>query len=248
MVISETYLRSFVPQRFIEDERYRSGHVHILAPAPGTLILGMHTPEMKQVAKELSRSGEWRSQLGIWENHLPLTGEGGLSHEERMIWGLTLDYVKVPLEERLARVESFIPSIDNWAICDTFCSNAKWIDRSDKEAVWLRVCDWMSSSEEFRARTGLILSLAHFLGAGEIGRTLETIALRGFSDDDPYYIRMGVAWLFATALAKDYELTLSYLLDRRLSPWIHNKSIQKAIESYRITDVQKTYLRTLKLR
>ena len=103
----------------------------------------------------------------------------------------------------------------------------------------------MASSDEFVARTAIVLSLAHFLSGDLLGRTLHAVAARRFSDDDPYYIRMAVAWLFATALAADYEATLPYLSDRRLDRWIHNQSIRKARESFRVPDDRKQFLKTL---
>ena len=119
MPTTESYLMTFVPERFLTDEKYRRGHINILAPREGTRILGMHTPEMKLVAKQLVKSGEWEGQLAQWsgretsdsnskansDGKRPLTGKDGLTHEERMIWGLVIDYVKVPLEERLEMIE-----------------------------------------------------------------------------------------------------------------------------------------------
>lgn len=253
MPITESYLMAFVPERFLTDEKYRKGHISILAPAEGTRILGMHTPQMKLVAKELAKSGEWREQIKEWSgkqpingSKRPLTGKYGLTHEERMIWGLIIDYVKVPLEERLKMIEEFIPAVDNWAICDNFCCNAKWVEKEDKERIWTFIEGLIASEEEFRARVGLILALAHFLDENNLARTIETVADREFQDGDPYYIRMGAAWLFAEALCKQYDTVLPYIKYRRLNPWIHNKSIQKARESWRISDEQKAELKSMK--
>lgn len=246
MLITQEYLKEFVPECFLTDERYRWGHLHILAPAEGTRILGMHTPEMKKVAKDLVRCGDWLEQLELWAGHRPLKGAEGLLHEEQMIWGLIIDYIKVPLDERLKLIEEFIPAIDNWAICDNFCCNSKWVEKEDKARIWPYVEGLIASEDEFRARTGLVLALAHFLDSDNISRTLAAIEDRGYQEDAPFYIRMAAAWLFAEALSKNYETTLPYLLDGRLSRWIHNKSIQKARESFRITPEQKTYLSTLK--
>ena len=263
MPTTESYLMSFVPERFLTDEKYRRGHINILAPREGTRILGMHTPEMKLVAKQLVKSGEWERQLAQWSGReasstdnsggkagkagkRPLTGENGLTHEERMIWGLVIDYVKVPLEERLEMIEEFIPAVDNWAICDNFCCNAHWVEKEDKERIWSFISGLIDSKEEFRARVGLILALAHFLDNDNLPRTLNTVAERAYRDEDPYYIRMGAAWLFAEALCKQYESALPYIKSRRLSPWIHNKSIQKARESYRISEDRKTELKSMK--
>ena len=245
-MIDTSYLQRFVPERFLCDERYRRGHISILAPAEGTRILGMHTPEMKQVARDLVRSGEWREQLERWTTHQPLTGAEGLTHEERMIWGLVLDGAKMPLAERLAAIDAFIPAIDNWAICDNFCCNAKWVDREDQERIWAYLVGLMDAREEFRARVGLVLALAHYLDPAHLVRTLDTLCRRGYGDEDPYYIRMAAAWLLAEALCKQYESALPYVERPALSRWIHNKAIQKARESYRITPEQKAYLNTLK--
>jgi len=245
--LTEKYLSSFVPERFLTDERYRSGHIHVLAAKEGTRILGMHTPEMKKVAKDLVREGNWKTQLERWRSHVPLTGAAGLTHEERMIWGLVIDYVRVPLPERLNLLEAFIPAIDNWALCDNLCCNAKWVEKENKEEVWTFVRGLIASDEEFRARVGLILALAHFLDPENLPRTLESVAVRGYQDSDPYYIRMGAAWLFAEGLCKNYNVALEYLQDRRLVRRIHNKAIQKARESRRITDEQKQRLQALKI-
>ena len=267
MPTTESYLMTFVPERFLTDEKYRRGHINILAPREGTRILGMHTPEMKLVAKQLVKSGEWEGQLAQWsgretsdsgretsdsnskansDGRRPLTGKDGLTHEERMIWGLVIDYVKVPLEERLEMIEEFIPAVDNWAICDNFCCNAHWVEKEDKERIWSFISELIDSKEEFRVRVGLILALAHFLDKDNLPRTIKAVADRAFSDEDPYYIRMGAAWLFAEALCKQYESALPYIKSRRLSPWIHNKSIQKARESYRISEERKAELKSLR--
>jgi len=244
-LLTEQYLTSFVPERFTNDEHYRNGHIHILAPKEGTRILGMHTPEMKKVAKSIAKDGRWKEQLNHWKNHQPLTGAEGLTHEERMIWGLTVNYIKVPLADRLQLIEDFIPAIDNWAICDNFCCNAKWVEKEDKEKIWTFIQSLIGAEEEFRVRVGLILSLAHFLSQDHILRTLDTVASRGFQDSDPYYIRMGAAWLFAEGLCKSYDTTLVYIQNCRLSRWIHNKTIQKARESWRVSDGQKQELKSI---
>ena len=125
-------------------------------------------------------------------------------------------------------------------------SLSQWVEKEDKEQIWQYIVTLISSEDEFRCRVGLILSLAHYLSDDNLIRTLDTIAGRNYSDSDPYYIRMGVAWLFAEGLCKQYAQTLPYIIEGRLSRWIHNKSIQKARESFRITDAQKHYLNTLK--
>ena len=253
-IITKTDLTPYIAERFLTDPKYRQGHVNIISGAPGTEILGLHTPDMKRIAKDIASGNSFQAQFDAFRSHAPLTGEGGLTHEERMIWGLAIDYIApkaIKIKNRLSLIEDFIPAIDNWAICDTFCCNAKWIDRALKSEdsaneIWQYVSGLIDSSDEFRSRVGLIISLAHFLGPDCIKRTLDTVVERNYSDSDPYYIRMGAAWLFAEALVKQYDIALPYILNHRLSPWIHNKSIQKARESFRISPDAKSYLNSLK--
>ena len=124
--------------------------------------------------------------------------------------------------------------------------DAKWVEKEDKALLWPRLKGLMDSGEEFRARVGLILSLAHFLDAENLPRTLDYVVQRGFKDTDPYYIRMGAAWLMAEGLCKHFDLAKTYFQERRLSRWIHNKALQKARESWRMTDERKEYLQSLK--
>ena len=253
-IITKTDLTPYIAERFLTDPKYRQGHINIISGAPGTEILGLHTPDMKRIAKDIASGDSFQAQFDAFRSHVPLTGEGGLTHEERMIWGLAINYLKssgISLNQRLALIEDFIPAIDNWAICDTFCCSSKWMDQalkqpSSADQVWQFILCLINSTDEFRARVGLILSLAHLLDKDHVVRTLDAIANRQYVDSDPYYIRMGAAWLFAEALVKQYDIALPYILDHRLSPWIHNKSIQKARESFRISPETKTYLNSLK--
>lgn len=243
--VTKDRLRTLVCERFITDERYRNWHINILATAPGTEVLGLHTPEMKAVARELARSSEWKEQLRVWSAHSPLCGRNGLSHEERMIWGLTINYVKCPLEERIELVDNFLPAIDNWAICDTFCASSGWAERADREKVWEYLRSLMDGGGEFRTRTALIMAMSHFTGPGDLGRTLDLIGHSGLREGEPFYVQTGAAWLLATCLRKDPDRTREWIKTASLPEDILRLYVRKARES-RVTRDYATGLESVR--
>jgi 3-methyladenine DNA glycosylase AlkD len=235
----EELLTPHICGRFLSDEKYRKGHISILAPSEGTRIMGLHTPEMKLIAKRIVSSGNKDNILDGLQKQLTLKGKESLYHEERMVWGLVLDYMLVPLEERLSRIDKFLPSIDNWAICDNFCSNSKWVEKVDKEALWEWITSLLSTPKdsphyEFTVRTGLIMSMCHFLDEGVIERTFSALEKIHLTEGEPYYIKMGTAWLLATALAKNTPGTRLYVNSCTLPKDILKLYARKARES-RIT-------------
>ena len=225
-IYREEVLGPLVPERYRNDAHYRMGHIHIIAPAPGTEVLGLHTPQMKSVAKAIAARQDWEAVLDDWE------ADGNLSHDERIIWGLTLDYLKIPLEKRLTRIRALIRRMDNWAICDTFCCNAKWI-KGDAVRPFILEC-LAPGNPEFTRRTGLILMMAHFLDEASLPRTFGDIVSMDLRPDEPYYVRMGVAWLLATALAKHPDKTRTFVADAPIPSDILRLYVRKARES-RIT-------------
>ncbi len=225
-IYREEVLSPLVCERFRNDPHYRSGHINIVAPAPGTEVLGLHTPEMKAVAKEIARRGDLPEILDDWES------DGALSHDERIIWGLTIDYMKCPLEERLERIRGFLPVIDNWAICDTFCCNAKWV-KDDSVRPFVLEC-LKSGQPEFTRRVGLLFLMCHFLSPEHLSRTFSDIDSMKLRAGEPYYVQMGTAWLLATALAKNEEETRRYVSGCTLPEDIIRLYVRKARES-RIT-------------
>ena len=215
-----------VCERFRTEEHYRNGHIHIIAPAPGTEIIGLHTHEMKAAAKALARRNDLPDILDDWQ------ADGALSHDERIIWGLTLDYMKCPIETRAVRIREFLPFIDNWAICDTFCCNAKWIRGDDIRPCILECI--RPGQPEFTRRVGLILTMCHFLDTEHLERSFRDIESMNLHSGEPYYVRMGVAWLLATALAKHPDETRRFVNGSSLPDDIIRLYVRKARES-RIT-------------
>ena len=224
-----------VCERFVNDEKYRKGHVGIVAAKPGTIIMGLHTPEMKAFAKEDAARPEWREDLKFLASSAAISP---LSHEERTIWGLTVDYVKCGIDERLEYLDALIPHIDNWAICDTVCCNSRWADKvPDRPEVWKYILRKLKSRQEFTRRVGIVLMLGHFLDKDYFGRCLKALASMDLVCGEPYYVRMGVAWFLATALAKFPDETREYVSSASLPEDIVSLYVRKARESFRTRSI-----------
>lgn len=220
-----------VCERFRNDAKYRDGHIRIVAAKPGTEILGLHTPEMKAFAKDAAAKPDWREDLEFIASSAALSP---LSHDERIIWGLTVDYVKCNVDERLAFVDDFLPYIDNWAICDTFCSNAVWARKQGARlVVWNYIQTKLKSPEEFIRRFAIIMMLSSFLVDEYVGKCFAAISSMGLKDGEPYYVRMAVAWFLATALAKYPDKTRDFVSSSKLPRDIVALYVRKAKESFR---------------
>ena len=161
--------------------------------------------------------------------------------EENQLQAFIISRIK-DLNECMENLETFLPYVDNWATCDQMSPK---IFKKHKEELLMHVKEWIESDKTYTVRFGVGMLMEHFLDDDFDPVYPEMVAkLRS----EEYYVNMMIAWYFATALAKQYELVLPYLEDKRLDDWVHNKAIRKSIESYRITDEQKAYLRTLKVR
>ncbi len=194
-------------------------------------MLGIRLPLLKKMAKELAK-GDWRTYLSdACDDYF----------EEIMLQGFTLGFAKAGMEEILPYVERFIPKINNWSVCDSFCANFK-IAAKEREKMWDFLMDYREGSE-FEQRVVAVMLMDHFLTGEYIDRVTEVLE----SLDNPgYYTRMAVAWAVATAYAKFPEKIKPVIEEQRLDAWTHNKAIQKMVESYRVSVDDKMYLKALK--
>ena len=142
----------------------------------------------------------------------------------------------------IAEVEAFLPYIDNWATCDQLSPR---VFKKEPEKLLPYIQSWIKSDRTYTVRFAIGMLMQHFLDE-KFDVKYADMAAEVRSEE--YYVNMMIAWYFATALAKQYELILPYLEEKRLDDWVHNKAIRKSVESYRITDEQKAYLKTLKVR
>lgn len=224
-------LESMVRRELFEmqDVKYRDFHKKLLPDIAQERIIGVRVPQLRKYAGSLAKiSGlTWLDILPHYyleENNL----------HAFLICGIS------DFDEALQRTEQFLPYIDNWATCDSF--NPPVFKRYPEE-VYECVKRWLKSEHVYTVRYGLVTLLNNFLGDNFRPEMLELAA--GVRSGE-YYINMAIAWYFSQALVKQYDFALEYLQTQRLDCWTHNKAIQKALESYRISPERKKYLRGLK--
>ena len=230
-----------------QDLKYRDFHASLLPNIDKKTIIGVRVPTMRKIAKEFAAA-----DVAKFLDKLPHK-----YFEENQVHLFVVERIK-DADECLRRIEQFLPYIDNWAVCDG--KSPKALLKDEKRFVSC-IEKWLKSREPYTVRFGVNMLMTFFLDARFDKKFLKWVAAidENLFDDsdtgcadgkvratDRYYVQMVIAWYFATALAKQWDVTFPYIEGRKLSPWIHAKSIQKACESYRITDAQKAILRRLK--
>ena len=224
-------MESITGQLFsLQDMKYKQFHSKLMPTIPQELIIGVRTPVLRKLAK---------SMIGTEEAELFLKELPHKYYEENNLHGFLLEGIK-DFEECITAINQFLPYVDNWATCDMMSPKALKKDLT-KLYEWVKL--WIQSKETYTIRFGVNVLMKYYL---DDAFSTEYPDLVASIQSEEYYVKMVIAWYFATALAKQYEAVLPYLEENRLDTWIHNKTIQKAVESYRITPEQKNYLRTLK--
>lgn len=216
----------------LAEEPYREFTAGLIPTINRESVLGVRIPELRKIAKDVVRRGEDRKFLSELPHQY---------YEENQIHSFILDYGNYTFDETLQYTEEFLPYIDNWAVCDSFKPKAL---RKEPEKLLEHISDWLGSSEDYTVRYGFVLLLNWYL---EENFRREILDAGAEVRSESYYVIMGAAWFFSMALAKQYQETVIFLEERRLSPEIHNKTIQKAIESRQINGKIKEYLRTLRI-
>ena len=214
----------------LADEKYKDFHSRL---CPGTTnIVGVRTPVLRNYAKELNRKYSLNELLKEIDDTL---------YEEIMLQGMLIGLSK-NIEEVLKYTRTFIPKIDNWAICDVFCAGLK-ITKKYKKEMWNFIQKYLNSDKEFEIRFGIVIILDYYIDEEYLDKNFEIFQK---IKNDNYYVKMAIAWAISICLIKYYDRTIKYLEKAKLDNWTYNKSLQKAIESYRISDEQKEYLRKMK--
>lgn len=214
----------------MREEQYAQFQSKLTPTLARERFIGVRTPALRKLAKELS--GE-EAETFLREEHV--------YYEENMLHALLLNEEK-DFARCCAEVERFLPRIDNWAVCDGLSPK---VFARHKEELLPKVRAWAAAREVYPCRFGVGMLMRHYLDGAFREEYLEIpAAVRS----EEYYVNMMLAWFYATALAKQWDATLPYLTERRLGLWVHNKTIRKARESYRITAAQKAQLWTLRRR
>ena len=213
----------------MQDVKYRDLQIRIIKTVNPEKIIGVRTPDLKRYAKELIKE-----DYSIFLNELP-----HYYFDENQLQAFIISKIK-DYDECLNCVNSFLPYIDNWATCDQL-SPKVFKKNTDKLLKEIKV--WTKSKDTYVVRFGINMLMQNYLDYRFKPEYLDMVSK---IKSNEYYVNMMIAWFFATALAKKYDYAVKYLEENVLDTWTHNKTIQKAIESYRITDSQKEYLRSLK--
>ena len=214
----------------LQDKTYREFHSKLMPDTDKETVIGIRIPVLRKFAREFAKKPEAREFLQQLPH--PYYEENNL---HMMLISAEKDY-----EKCLAEVERFVPYIDNWATCDMLAPKCF---AKHKQELLPKVKEWIASEKTYTIRYGIDLLMALYLDEDFKPEYLE---LAASVTSEEYYVKMVIAWYFATALAKQWDAAIPYIEQHRLSDWVHRKTIQKAVESYRITKEQKDYLRTLK--
>ena len=212
------------------DENYRGFQAKLVPNIPSETILGVRTPDMRKIAREIFASGDREAFLSDLPHKF---------YEENLIHFFVLAMIK-DFGSCVSAVEAFLPYVDCWPVSDQ-ATPASFRKNHAKLLPYIR--KWIASDHVYTARFGMRMLMNEFLGDDFREEYLELVASKKGED---YYLKMMTAWFFATALAKRYDETIPYFEDRRLDEWVHKKAIQKALESFRVTDEHKEHLKCLR--
>jgi len=213
-----------------QDTKYRDFQRKLIPTVVPESIVGVRTPALRAYAKQLSgREDAW-----VFLEDLPHR-----YFDENQLHAFIISGIR-DYDRCMEEVVRFLPFVDNWATCDQLSPK---VFKKHRPELLEQIRIWIASAETYSVRFGVGMLMQHFL---DDGFDAAYLAMAAGVRSEEYYVRMMVAWFFATALTKQYDAAIPYIEERRLDPWTHNKTIRKAVESYRITGEQKAYLKELK--
>ena len=214
----------------VKDDKYKEFQAKLVPNIDEDTILGVKTPEMRNIAKEIFKSGKKDEFL----KELPHK-----YYEENLVHFFIISMIK-DFDECIREVEAFLPYVDCWPVSDQATPG---IFKKNHQKLLPYIKKWIRSKHLYTSRFGIRMLMNEFLGAEFKD---EYPALVASVKSNEYYLKMMVAWYFATALAKNYDETIKYIEERKLDDWVLKKTIQKAVESYRVTDEHKEYLKSFR--
>lgn len=216
----------------MQDLKYKEFHGSLCPDMDN--VIGVRIPKLREYAKELYKCNNLKD-IKIEDKY----------YEELVIQGMLIGFqTKAPIKEVIKQVEEFIPKINSWAVCDTFCAGLK-ITKKYQTEMFKVIKEYLKSTQEYQVRFAIVMLLNYYINDQYIDQVLQILDNVKL---DKYYVQMANAWAISICLIKYYNKTLDFLNTTKIDDFTYNKGIQKAIESYRITNEQKEYLRTLKRR
>lgn len=216
----------------MQDAQYRDFQAKLIPGKGPEKMIGVRTPQLRKYAKQLVNEEDISSFLSDLPHKF---------FDEDQLHAFIISEIK-DYDSCVSEVDRFLPYIDNWATCDQLSPK---VFKKHRDELLEQVMKWVASDLTYTKRFGIGMLMQHYLDDAFDPAFPELVSkIRS----DEYYVNMMTAWYFATALAKQYDSIIPFIEDRRLDVWTHNKTIQKAVESYRITPEQKEYLKSLKIR
>lgn len=215
---------------YLQDEKYREFSSSLMPTVDPDCVIGVRTPDLRKLAKKLAKEPDIDAFLHCLPHRY---------YEENNLHGFIIEGMK-DFETCMRELEAFLPYIDNWATCDQISPK---VFKKNLPELLDKIRGWIASGRVYTVRFGIGMLMSHYLDDAFNPEYLEMVcSVRS----EEYYVNMMIAWYFATALAKQYDAAVPYIEQKRLEIWTHNKAIQKSVESRRITEEQKNYLRSLK--
>lgn len=216
----------------LTDKKYREFHMNLCKNSKEP-ILGVRVPVLRNYAKELVKMYSFDDLESIGED----------CYEEIMLKGMFIGFQnKLEFELVKTKIKQYVPKINNWAVCDTFCAGLK-ITNKNKDEMFDFIKTFLDSEGEFELRFAIVMLLDYYIDDNYVD---EVLKIMDNIKHDGYYVKMAIAWAISICLIRFYDKTINYLNNCNLDNFTYNKSLQKAIESFRITDKQKNQLRYLK--
>ena len=215
----------------LQDIKYRDFQIKLVPNYSIDIMIGVRTPDLRNYAKKIIKENKYKEFL----EELPHK-----YFDENQLHAFIISEIK-DYEKCIIYINKFLPYVDNWATCDQMSPK---IFKKNKDKLIIEIMRWIKSKETYTVRFGIGMLMQYYLDDDFNPKYLEKVSKIKSKE---YYVNMMIAWYFATALAKQYDEAIKYIENDILDKWTHNKTIQKALESYRITSEQKKYLKSLKL-
>lgn len=216
----------------LQDKDYQIFQSKLIPTMESNKMIGVRTPELRKYAKKVIKENNYIDFI----NELPHK-----YFDENQLHAFIISEIK-DYDECITYINKFLPYVDNWATCDQMSPK---VFKKNHDKLIEQIKNWIKSKETYTIRFGIGMLMQHFLDDNFNESYLKLVSN---VKSNEYYVKMMQAWYFATSLAKQYDKTLPYIENKKLETWTHNKTIQKAIESYRITNKQKEYLKSLKIK
>lgn len=216
----------------LQDKKYAEFQANLTPTVKRESFIGVRVPEVRNLAKEIKNSDEANAFIEVLPHEY---------YDENMLHGLLLSEMK-DYDKCIDYVDKFLPYVDCWSVCDIMSPK---VFKKHKNELLEQIKKWCKSKHTYTIRFGIEMLMSHYLDEDFKEEYFDIVSI---IRSDEYYVNMMIAWYFATALTKQYDSAIKIVENHCLETWTHNKTIQKAIESYRISDEQKAYLRTLKVK